>query len=102
MMCSYPGKFWTPAHFGVPQHRERLFLLGTKRNRIAPKYPAPLSQPADGRRRLKSELERGPTAEEAIGDLPNADDFDVGPTRPIQLRVHRSRDRGCTQRSCAV
>jgi DNA (cytosine-5)-methyltransferase 1 len=72
-----PWKVLDAAHFAVPQHRERLFLLGTKKSRTAPKYPAPWTQPADGRRRLRGDLERGPTAEEAIGDLPNADDFDV-------------------------
>lgn len=70
-----PWKVLDAAHFGVPQHRERLFLLGTKKGRSAPKYPDPWTQPADGRRKLKADLKRGPTVEDAIGDLPNADEF---------------------------
>lgn len=72
-----PWKVLDAAHFNVPQHRERLFLLGVKKGRTAPKYPEPRTQPADGRRKLKMELPVGPTAEEAIGDLPDADDFDA-------------------------
>jgi DNA (cytosine-5)-methyltransferase 1 len=72
-----PWKVLDAAHFEVPQHRERLFLLGTKKGRTAPAYPAPQTQPADGRRRLKADLRRGPTASEALGDLPDADDYEA-------------------------
>jgi DNA (cytosine-5)-methyltransferase 1 len=72
-----PWKVLDAAHFDVPQHRERLFLLGTKKGRSAPKYPSAWTQPADGRRRVKGELRLGPTAEDALGDLPDADEFET-------------------------
>jgi DNA (cytosine-5)-methyltransferase 1 len=47
-------------HFGVPQSRERLFLMGAKRGLRLPTYPARVP---------------GCTVQEAFGDLPNADDY---------------------------
>lgn len=72
-----PWKVLDAAHFNVPQHRERLFLLGTKKGRTAPIYPLPWTQPADGRRKLNADLERGPTAKDALADLPDADEHEA-------------------------
>lgn len=59
-------------HYGVPQDRQRLFLLGAKRGLRVPDYPAPLTakpgKPGSG-------LPSAPTCEEALGDLPNAEQF---------------------------
>ena len=49
--------------FGIPQRRRRLFILGYRTDCIAPQYPRRL-----GRGRL-------PSVWDAIGDLPNIDDF---------------------------
>lgn len=49
------------ANFGVPQNRERLFLLGCRRGFAMPQYPAQRSRT---------------TVWDAIQDLPNADDID--------------------------
>jgi DNA (cytosine-5)-methyltransferase 1 len=46
--------------YGVPQDRHRLFLLGARRGLGLPKYPLPTKRT---------------TVEEAIGDLPNAENF---------------------------
>jgi DNA (cytosine-5)-methyltransferase 1 len=62
------------AHYGVPQHRERLILLGAKEGIRVPDYPVPRTNPADIRKRIPG-LPVGPTCRDAIGDLPNADDF---------------------------
>lgn len=63
------------ADYGVPQHRERLILFGAKRGMKIPEYPRPLTTPAD--RNLKSDLPVGPTCMDALGDIPNADGYDV-------------------------
>ena len=57
-----PYRVLNAAEFGVPQRRERLFLLATRRGQMTPCYPQPIAQ--------------GVTVWEAIGDLPDADDFE--------------------------
>jgi DNA (cytosine-5)-methyltransferase 1 len=62
------------AHYGVPQHRERLILLGAKRGLRLPDYPIPTTNPADIKKHIPG-LPVGPTCGDAIGDLPDADGF---------------------------
>lgn len=49
--------------FGVPQKRRRVFIVGAKTSAELPDYPRPAID------------DTGPTVWEAIGDLPNIDDF---------------------------
>lgn len=49
--------------FGVPQKRRRVFIIGAKTSAVPPEYPCPAT---DG---------TAPTVWQAIGDLPNIDDF---------------------------
>jgi len=56
-----PYRVLNAAHFGVPQYRQRLFVIGAQRGLNLPNYPDP--------------LERQTTVWEAIGDLPDADRF---------------------------
>jgi DNA (cytosine-5)-methyltransferase 1 len=58
-----PYQVLNAADYGVPQDRRRLFLVGTRKGERSPNYPAPKD-----RARI--------TVWDAIGDLPNADDFD--------------------------
>lgn len=69
-----PWKVLNAAHYGVPQYRERLFLMGSRQGIKLPQYPKPISSPADGRKMIEG-LPKSPTVEDAISDLPNADDF---------------------------
>ncbi|QEL64844.1 DNA (cytosine-5)-methyltransferase 1 [Oryzomicrobium terrae] len=55
-----PYQVLNAADFGVPQDRRRLFLIGTRKGETMPDYPLPTGRV---------------TVKEAIGDLPNADDF---------------------------
>ena len=58
-----PWQVLNACHYGVPQDRQRLFLLGAK-GIATPRYPPPeiLSPP--------------PTCHDALHDLPDAEDFD--------------------------
>jgi DNA (cytosine-5)-methyltransferase 1 len=69
-----PWKVLDAASFGVPQHRERLILLGAKKGTRLPEYPAILTNPADRPMPLNG-LPIGPTCRDALGDIPNAESF---------------------------
>jgi DNA (cytosine-5)-methyltransferase 1 len=71
-----PWQVLNAANFGVPQSRERLFLIGTRKGEAMPRYPAPTTTRADGKRPIPN-LPVGPSCGEAIGDLPDADRFSV-------------------------
>ena len=70
-----PWQVLNAADFGVPQSRERLILMGVKRGERLPDYPAPITV-ASGRI-ATDERPAGPSCEDALGDLPNADEFDT-------------------------
>jgi DNA (cytosine-5)-methyltransferase 1 len=68
------------AEFGVPQNRERLFLMGCKREFHLPSYPRPITTSLKCSQLLKvtkqfesTALPICPTVQDAIGDLPDVD-----------------------------
>ena len=71
-----PWRVLNAAQFAVPQHRERLILLGARKGVSLPNYPAPFTNVAGGRQRIGS-LPDGPTCADALGDLPDADGFEA-------------------------
>ncbi len=64
------------ANFGVPQSRHRLFLLGARQGMPLPSYPDATHSPKDEPTGLFSNLSKTPTVWDALGDLPEADEFD--------------------------
>lgn len=58
-----PYRVLNAADFGVPQDRQRLFVIGARRGLSVPNYPKP--------------FDRRTTVWEAIGDLPDADQFEI-------------------------
>jgi DNA (cytosine-5)-methyltransferase 1 len=68
--------------FGVPQDRKRLFLMGARADQVPLAAPRPTVIPVLKRPSARSlmssthsDLPRGPSVWEAIGDLPDADSF---------------------------
>ncbi|WP_341363089.1 DNA cytosine methyltransferase [Thalassospira sp. SN3W] len=69
-----PWKVLNAGNFGTPQFRERLILLGCRKGEKLPEYPVESTNLA-GRARKIEGLPDGPTCMDAIGDLPDADQF---------------------------
>ena len=72
------------AWYGVPQRRERFFLLGCRRGLSMPKYPTPITYPAGEKisKRVSSlcadlsALKPTPTVWDALCDLPELDKYE--------------------------
>lgn len=62
-------------NFGVPQDRERLFLMGARRGQRLPEYPAK-SHDVAGSNLALGFTDTTPSVWDAIGDLPEADDYE--------------------------
>lgn len=67
-----PWKVLNASAFGVPQNRERLILMGTKRGRLRPEYPLPITRAAGS----VGEAPEGPSCADALSDLPDAERFE--------------------------
>jgi DNA (cytosine-5)-methyltransferase 1 len=70
-----PWRVLNASHYGVPQNRERLFLIGARRGQRLPPYPNPTTRPAGTSANLFG-LPEGPSCLDALSDLPDAEDFD--------------------------
>jgi DNA (cytosine-5)-methyltransferase 1 len=69
-----PWQVLDTAEFGVPQHRERLILMGARKGLRLPDYPAASCRPADTEK--PGLLSWGPSCRDALGDLPDAEQFE--------------------------
>jgi DNA (cytosine-5)-methyltransferase 1 len=80
--CGYkvlqPYQVLNAAYYGVPQNRERLFLIGVQKDLPLPEYPKPISKPAGSVKKIDKKYEKlpdSPTVLDALKDLPNADNY---------------------------
>ncbi len=71
-VISSPWQVLNAASFGVPQNRERLFVIGARRGLPVPKYPRPQTSSAMDN---DLALAQSPSCEDALQDLPEAEDF---------------------------
>lgn len=75
-----PYKVLDAAHYGVPQRRRRLFLVGCRKGQLLPTYPPPTCIPADAVEDQVADLfglPKGPTVWDALSDLPEADSLEA-------------------------
>lgn len=71
-----PWRVLDAACYGVPQRRQRLILFGAKKGLDLSDYPLAVTNPADGKRNIQG-LPSGPTCQDALGDLPDAERFET-------------------------
>lgn len=69
-----PWRVLNASSYGVPQDRERLFLIGAKQGLPFPEYPEPTATPTGSIQQYLN-LPFGPSCKDAIGDLPDAEKF---------------------------
>jgi DNA (cytosine-5)-methyltransferase 1 len=83
-----PWKVLNASSFGVPQNRERLFIVGARRGLALPAYPAAQTRASGKTEKVASGLPFGPSVTDAIGDLPDADDFSaLASTDSVETRL---------------
>jgi DNA (cytosine-5)-methyltransferase 1 len=78
-----PYRLLNAADYGVPQERKRLILMGALKGEKVPMYPDPTVTPRPKRAAVGSQLDLkvernlplGPSVWDAIGDLPDIDEF---------------------------
>ena len=83
-----PYRSLNAGHYGVPQDRKRLFLLGARSREQLPDYPRPVTfmrttngggngRPRNGDLLLElADAIPCPTVEDAIGDLPDIEEYE--------------------------
>lgn len=73
--CRLPWKVLNAANFETPQSRERLILIGAKKDAVLPDYPSPLTNIPGNKKSRLPDLPAAPDCLQALDDLPDADNF---------------------------
>lgn len=81
-LCGYqvfqPYQVLNAANYCVPQNRERLFLIGARKDFPFPEYPQPISKPAGLTKKIDKKYEKlpdSPTVRDALKDLPEIEKY---------------------------
>jgi DNA (cytosine-5)-methyltransferase 1 len=67
--------------YGVPQNRERLFLLACRQDCKLPNYPQPITKLPNKPKKINHQLSLTPTVLDALQDLPEVEDYPELKTR---------------------
>ncbi len=88
------------ASFGVPQDRQRLFLLGARKGYRLPEYPSDTHRaPTAKVEAADNALKKTPTVWDALKDLPEADEFEELLERDwVRARFKKASDYGARLR----
>ncbi|AFZ44249.1 DNA-cytosine methyltransferase [Halothece sp. PCC 7418] len=71
-----PYQVLNASNFGVPQNRNRLFLLGCRSDQTLPDYPIPITQPAKSQANsINGHQPDSPTVKDALIDLPLIENY---------------------------
>jgi DNA (cytosine-5)-methyltransferase 1 len=101
-----PYRVLNAADFGVPQDRQRLFIIGIKKGLKLPKYPEPTvrrSKVRDDANLSLFDLPLGPTVWDAIGDLPDLDGFDeLLESDKVKIKLKKASQYAAVLRGDAV
>lgn len=71
-----PWRVLNAKNYGVPQSRERLFLIGSKKGMPLPEYAEATCCPAGVGQGVIGRLPLGPSVEDSIGDIPDAESYE--------------------------
>lgn len=95
-----PWRVLDAAMYGVPQHRQRLILFGAKKGIEIPDYPLAITNPSDGTRQALG-IPNGPTCKDALGDLPDADQFEtLMDTDVVKTKAFRKPSKYASEMRC--
>lgn len=94
-----PWSVLNAASYGVPQSRQRLFLLGAKKGLTPPLYPAPSSSRSG--KPIELGLPAGPSCKDALADLPDADTFStLRDSDEVKIRPNQTRSDYAAEMRC--
>jgi DNA (cytosine-5)-methyltransferase 1 len=97
-----PWRVLNAARYGVPQDRERLILMGAKKGRRLPSYPAEICTPAGASEKLGL-LKAGPSCADALADLPDAESFRSLETKDeVRTSKWKEPSRYAAELRCAI